>query len=399
MPNTLYERLGEPLRRFLALESAGGLAPMAAAVAGFLIDNSPLTTAYEALLNLEGALRVGTLAVEKPVFLWVNDLWMAVFFFLVAMEIKQEALDGCLADRRAVVLPAAAALGGIVLPAAIYVALNAGDARALVGWAIPTATDIAFALGVLSLLGARAPASLKVLLMTLAVLDDLAAIVIIALFYTSNLSGTSLALAAVGLAALVAMNRLGVTRVAAYVLVGMALWVCVLKSGVHATLAGVALGFAVPGKSAAGGGPAPLEALIHALHPWVAFAILPAFAFVNAGVSLAGIDASALFGGVPLGIALGLFVGKPLGVLAFIGLAVALRFARLPDDTTWPQIVGMALLCGVGFTMSLFIGGLAFAEGGAGHDGVDRLAIILGSLAAGLAGYLVLRLAGARANG
>jgi len=393
MVTTIYELISDRLKRFVALESAGGLALMVAAVAGLVIDNSPLTTVYEALLNLEGELRVGALSVEKPVFLWVNDLWMAVFFFLVAMEIKQETIDGSLSDRRMLALPAAAAVGGIAVPAAIYVAFNAGDPRAVVGWAIPTATDIAFALGVLALLGQRVPSALKVLLMTLAVIDDLAAIVIIALFYTSNLSLVSLVLAAFGIAALIALNRLGVRSVAPYVLVGIALWVCVLKSGVHATLAGVALGFAIPGKPAADGGPAPLAGLIHSLHPWVAFAILPTFAFVNAGINLSAIDLGAMFSGVPAGIALGLFVGKPLGVMLFVGLAVLLGVAALPRGTTWAQMFGVAVLCGIGFTMSLFIGGLAFAEGGAGYEGVDRLAIIAGSLASGAAGYVILRLA------
>jgi NhaA family Na+:H+ antiporter len=385
------QRLGDPLRDFIKLESAAGLVLMGAAVLGLLVQNSPLRGAYEALLGLEGEVRVGTLAVEKPVLLWVNDLWMAVFFFLVSMEIKHEALDGYLANRKGLILPAMAAVGGIVVPAAIFVAMNFGDPAALEGWAIPTATDIAFALGVLTLLGNAVPPALKMFLVTLAVLDDLAAIVIIALFYSAKLAPVSLALAGVGVAALVVMNRLGVRLVAAYVLVGIALWVCVLKSGVHATLAGVALGFAIPGGRAAGGEPAPLKPLIHALHPWVAFGILPAFAFVNSGIDLGAIDASALRNGVPAGIALGLFIGKPLGVFLMTWLTVKLGLANLPPQTKWLHILGLAVLCGIGFTMSLFIGSLAYEEAGARYAGSDRLGIIIGSIAAGIVGYGILR--------
>ena len=400
------QRIGDPLREFIKLESAAGLVLMGAAVLGLLVQNSPLRGAYEALLGLEGEVRVGTLAVEKPVLLWVNDLWMAVFFFLVSMEIKQEAIDGYLSNRKGLILPVMAAAGGIAVPAAIFVAMNWGDPAALEGWAIPTATDIAFALGVLTLLGNAVPPTLKMFLVTLAVLDDLAAIVIIALFYSAKLAPLSLALAAVGLAALVVMNRLGVRLVAAYVLVGIVLWVCVLKSGVHATLAGVALGFAIPGARAAGGEPAPLKSLIHALHPWVAFGILPAFAFVNSGIDLSAIDASTLQGGVPAGIALGLFIGKPLGVFLMTWLTVKLGLAGLPPQTKWLHILGLAVLCGIGFTMSLFIGSyraqwryeqehqrtvLAYEEAGARYAGSDRLGIIIGSIASGIVGYAILR--------
>lgn len=385
----------EYLRRFLALESAGGFAIMAAAALGLAVYNSPLRGIYDALLGLDGEIRIGALAVEKPLLLWVNDLWMAVFFFLVSMEIKHEAIDGSLSNRRDLTLPVAAAFGGILAPAVIFVAINLGDAAALGGWAIPTATDIAFALGVLTLLGRRVPAALKALLLTIAVIDDLAAIAIIAALYTANLSWLSLALALVGTAVLIALNRLGVMRVAPYVLVGAALWVFVLKSGVHATLAGVALGFAIPGKAARPGESAPLRPLIQALHPWVAFGILPAFAFVNSGIDVLGLDAGVLLGGVPLGIVLGLFIGKPLGVFLFTWLTVKLKFAALPGGTSWSQILGVAALCGIGFTMSLFIASLAFEAGGSTYAGTERLAIMLGSLGSGVAGYLILRFTGA----
>jgi Na+:H+ antiporter, NhaA family len=392
----ILQRLSHQLQDFIKLESAAGLVLMGAAVLGLLIDNSPLRDAYDALLRLEGEVRVGTLSVEKPVLLWVNDLWMAVFFFLVSMEIKQETVDGYLSDRKGLILPAMAAAGGIAVPAAVFVAMNWGDPAALEGWAIPTATDIAFALGVLALLGKAVPPALKTFLVTLAVLDDLAAIVIIALFYSVKLAPLSLALAGVGLAALLIMNRLGVRLVAAYVLVGIALWVCVLKSGVHATLAGVALGFAIPGTRSADGERAPLQPLIHALHPWVAFGILPAFAFVNSGIDLTAIDTDSLRGGVPVGIALGLFIGKPLGVFLLTWLTVKLGLADLPPQTKWPHILGLAVLCGIGFTMSLFIGSLAYEEAGARYAGSDRLGIIIGSVASGLVGYAILRRAASR---
>ncbi len=398
---TGHGQAGSLLRRLLALlhtDAGGGVVLLVAAVLGLIVANSPLNGAYAALLTLDGEVRVGTLTVEKPLLRWVNDLWMAVFFFLVSMEIKQETLDGYLADRRGLVLPAAAAAGGVAAPALIFVALNAGDANALAGWAIPTATDIAFAVGVLALLGPAMPPALKMFLLTLAVLDDLAAIVIIALFYSADLAPASLALAALGLTALFVLNRLGVRRVDVYVVVGVALWVCVLKSGVHATLAGVALGFAIPGRTR-DGGPAPLKPLIHALHPWVAFAILPAFAFVNSGIDLGAMDARALTGGVPLGIALGLFVGKPLGVFALTWLTVKFGFAPLPPQTTWRLMLGIALLCGIGFTMSLFIGSLAYEEAGAQYAGIDRFGVMVGSLASGVAGFLLLRVAGRGSSG
>ena len=385
------DRFGENIRKFIQLESSGGLVLIAATVLAMLVKNSPLSFAYQELLLLEGQVRLGGLSIQKPLLLWVNDLWMAVFFFLVGMEIKREWIEGHLSDRSQLILPAVAALGGIVAPAAIYVALNWGDAGALRGWAVPTATDIAFALGVLALLGSRVPVGLKVFLMTLAVLDDLAAIILIAVFYSTQLSIEALLLAAVAVAALIALNRSGVTRIAAYVLVGVALWIFVLKSGVHATLAGVALALAIPGKASQPGQEPPLRHLIHTLHPWVAFGILPAFAFVNAGIDFSELRWDRVLDGVPLGIGLGLLLGKQLGVFVFSWATIKFGFARLPAGATWVQLYGVSVLCGIGFTMSLFIGSLAFAEGGAGYARADRFAIVAASLLSGVIGYLILR--------
>ena len=384
-------RFGEHIRKFIALESSSGLVLMAAMVLAMVVKNSPLSQSYQALLMLEGEVRLGNFALQKPLLLWVNDLWMAVFFFLVGMEIKREWIEGYLSDRSQIALPAIGALGGIVVPAAIYVSLNWGDPTALKGWAVPTATDIAFALGVLALLGSRVPVGLKVFLMTLAVLDDLAAIILIAIFYTTQLSIGSLLLAGIAVTMLIALNRAGVTRIAAYVLVGIALWICVLKSGVHSTLAGVALAMAIPGRARHPDEVPPLRHLIHILHPWVAFGVLPAFAFVNAGIDFEELRWERLLGNVPLGIALGLLLGKQIGVFVFSWLTIRLGFARLPAQSSWLQLYGVAALCGIGFTMSLFIGSLAFAEGGAGYARADRAAIVAGSLLAGILGYLVLR--------
>ncbi|MFW2405620.1 MAG: Na+/H+ antiporter NhaA, partial [Gammaproteobacteria bacterium] len=349
----MLHQFGDNVRRFVRLESAGGIVLFAAAAAAMVVKNSPLAELYGAFLSLEGEVRLGTIAVEKPLFLWVNDGLMAIFFLLVSMEIKREILEGHLRDRQQLVLPCVGAAGGIIAPALIYVVLNWGDPFAIKGWAIPTATDAAFALGVLALLGSRVPVSLKVLLMTLAVIDDLAAIVVIALFYTSNLSVVSLSLAAVCVAILVILNRLRVTSLGAYVLTGIVLWVCVLKSGVHATLAGVAVAFAIPCIASAASGESPFRRLVTRLHPWVAFGILPLFAFVNAGIAFEEINPDNLFGSVPVGIALGLFIGKQLGVFGLVWLAIRLRFAAMPVNVSWAQLYGVAILCGIGFTMSL----------------------------------------------
>lgn len=393
---TAVSQFGENVRKFVKLESTAGLILVLSAAAAMLVKNSDYSSTYEQFLQLDGAVRVGDLLIEKPLFLWVNDLWMAVFFFLVGMEIKREVVEGHLSDRRQLVLPLAAALGGILVPAAIFLAINSADPVARQAWAIPTATDIAFALGVLALLGSRVPVALKIFLMTLAIIDDFAAIAIIALFYAGQLSPVSLSLAAAAITILILMNRLGSTSVMGYLLVGAALWVCVLKSGVHATLAGVVLAMAIPSRSMQAGQPTLLNQMIHALHPWVAFGILPAFAFVNAGIDFSQMDSSKIFDPVPVGIFLGLFLGKQFGVFAFAWIAIKLRFAQMPVGATWAQLYGVAILCGIGFTMSLFIGSLALAEGGAGYARVDRLAIISASLLSGIVGYFFLRWAPAR---
>lgn len=390
------ERFGENIRAFLRLESAGGFLLMGATVLAMFVKNSPLAELYNAFLVVPGEVRVGALAIEKPLFLWVNDGLMAVFFFLVGMEIKREAVEGYLADRSQIILPGIAAVGGMAAPALIYALLNWGNPSAMQGWAVPTATDIAFALAVLGLLGPRVPVTLKVFLMTLAILDDLGAIVVIALFYTANLSIASLGLAAIAIVILIILRRFRVVSIGPYVVVGVALWVCVLKSGVHATLAGVITAMAIPVRGETPEAEPPLRHLIHALHPWVAFGILPLFAFVNTGVSFEGFNPQRLLESVPVGIAAGLLLGKQLGVFGATWLGVKLGLARKPPGVSWAQIYGVSLLCGIGFTMSLFIGGLAFAEGGAGYARPDRLGILVGSLLSGVCGYLILRFAAKR---
>ncbi len=341
------------------------------------------------LLDLPLAVQIDGLIIKKPLLLWVDDGLMAVFFMLVGLEIKRELIEGALSRRANLVLPAVAAAGGMAAPALIYALCNWGNAQALRGWAIPTATDIAFALGVLALLGPRVPASLKLFLLAVAIIDDLGAIVIIALFYTAELSATALALAGVGVVALLALNLAGVSRRAPYMLAGIFLWVCVLKSGVHATIAGVIVGLAVPLRGA--DAPSPLASLEHDLHPWVAFGVLPLFAFANAGVRLSGIATAALLDPIQLGVALGLLLGKQLGIAGSIWVALRCGLGALPEGADWRQIYGLALLTGIGFTMSLFIGTLAFpAEA---YDVDVRIAVLAASSLSAICGYLVLRFA------
>jgi NhaA family Na+:H+ antiporter len=378
------------IREFLKLESASGLLLVAAGVAAMLAANSPFAGWYQALLEVPFGIRLGAFGLDKPLLLWINDALMAVFFLLVGLEIKREVVMGELSDWGRIALPAIAAVGGMVVPAAVYAWLNWSDPIGLRGWAIPSATDIAFALGLLSLFGRRVPLGLKVFLMTLAVLDDLGAIVVIALFYTSDLSWFALASAGFAVAALLVMNRAGVMSVAAYVLVGVLLWVCVLKSGVHATLAGVVTALFIPARNPRDPDHAPLARLEHSLHPWVAYAILPVFAFANAGVPLAGLSFSDLLAPIPLGIVLGLFVGKQVGVFGFSWLALKLGLARLPHGVTVGQIYAIAIVCGIGFTMSLFIGSLAFGDAGVAQVATYRLGILVGSLLSAAIGALVL---------
>lgn len=380
----------ERISDFLRLESAGGLLLAAAAVFALICSNTPLRVAYDELLKTPVEVRFGSFALAKPLLLWINDGLMAIFFLLIGLEVKREVIEGELSTPAQIVLPVVGGVGGMLVPALLFVITNR-HGGALNGWAIPTATDIAFALGILSLLGDRVPLSLKVFLTAVAIADDLGAIVIIALFYTADLSLSMLIFSAIPIALLVALNLLKVTRIAPYMIVGVILWVLVLKSGVHATLAGVAAAFAVPLKATDAEGHAPLHRLEHNLHPWVAFAILPIFAFANAGVSFAGITFAAFADPLTLGIAVGLFVGKSIGVCGACGALIALGAARLPDGASWPQFAGVAALCGVGFTMSLFIGSLAFE--GPEYFTPIRLGVIAGSLLSGIMGYLLLRFA------
>lgn len=377
------------VRDFMRLESTGGILLLAAAAIAMLIANSPLASLYSALLDTPVVVQVGALSIDKPLLLWVNDGLMAVFFFLIGLEIKREIMEGELSSLSQVSLPGVGALGGMVVPAAIYSWMNWGDPVALDGWAIPVATDIAFALALLSVFGKRVPTSLKVFLLTLAIFDDLAAIVIIALFYSGDLSLSALL---VGLAALIAavfMNRLGVTRTSSYILLGIVLWIAVLKSGVHATLAGVLIALCVPMRDDQG--ESPLRKLEHDLHGPVAFAILPIFAFANAGLSLSGISIDDLTHPVTFGVIAGLLIGKPVGILAFVWLAVSLKIARIPPNLNWAQLLGVAFACGIGFTMSLFIAGLAFEHGSGAYFSGDRLGILVGSILSAIAAYGVLQ--------
>jgi len=380
------------LGEFIRKESSAGITLIFVTLLALLLQNSPLSGLYSAFLHTPIEIRFGALHIDKPLYLWINDGLMALFFLLIGLEVKREIFEGHLSSPSQVVLPAIAATGGMLVPALCYTAFNQGDPSAMRGWAIPTATDIAFALGILSLLGNRVPISLKIFLMALAIIDDLGAIVIIALFYTVELSTLSIIISALALLTLFIMNRLGVVKKAAYILVGMVLWVSVLKSGVHATLAGVALAFTIPLRSTdADGNEFSLsKSMEHDLHYWVAFLILPMFAFVNAGVNLADVSLHQIGGAVPLGIFTGLFIGKQLGVFCFSLLAIKMKIARLPEHSTWMQLYGVSVLTGIGFTMSLFVDSLAFTDD-AIYQYADRLAILAASFMSGIAGYLILR--------
>ena len=382
------------MQKFLSQEWAPGIVLTAAAVVALCIANSPLRDLYAQLLTLP--LGPEALHLRKPFLLWVNDALMAVFLCLVGLEIRREVLVGELSSARRLALPLVAAVGGMALPAAIYVALNHGDATALRGWAIPSATDIAFALGVLSLIGSRAPASLKVFLTAVAIIDDLGAILIIAFFYIEALSLVMLAGAAACAVALLALNLTGVRRVPAYLAVGAVMWYCVLKSGVHPTLAGVATALAIPLKGGPPGDEPLLDRLEHALKPWVNFLILPVFAFANAGLELSGMAPSSLTHSITLGIALGLLVGKALGIYAACWGLARLGWGELPVGASQLQLLGVACLCGIGFTMSLFIGTLAFGDAGE-QTNLVKLGVMSGSIVSAAAGATILmRARGAR---
>lgn len=369
-------------------EAAGGVVLGLSAIAAMVFANTWLSGLYDRFLSTVIEVRIDTLAIEKPLLLWVNDGLMAVFFFLVGLEIKRELMDGHLSSWRQSSLPVIAAVGGMVFPAAIYLLIAMGDTTALSGWAIPSATDIAFAMGVIALFGKRVPVALKVFLLALAIIDDLGAIIIIALFYTSQLSTSVLALAALGFLVLVLFNRMGVLRTAPYIIVGTFIWVCVLKSGIHATLAGVLVALTIPLKSRNEYGQSPLLHLEHALVPYVGFFVMPLFAFANAGVPLWNLSPEDILSPVPLGIAAGLLLGKPLGILLSSFLAVRFGISRLPEGVNWGQLGGVSCLAGIGFTMSLFIGTLAFNS--PEYTNAVRIGVLMGSIASGIIGSLLL---------
>jgi len=380
------------IKEFIEKESSSGILLVFTTLLALIFSNTALAPYYESFLHVPVEIRVGALHLDKWLYHWVNDGLMAIFFLLIGLEVKREVLEGHLSSLSQIALPSFAAIGGMLVPAIIYVAFNRGDAVAMSGWAIPTATDIAFALGILLLLGNRVPISLKIFLMALAILDDLGAIVIIALFYTADLSTLSITVAASALATLMLMNYFGVAKKTAYFIVGLILWISVLKSGVHATLAGVALAFTIPLHAKGEGNKkiSPVKEIEHHLHFWVAFFILPLFAFVNAGVNFTQMSLDQMVGAVPLGIMLGLFFGKQLGVFGFSWLAIQLKWAKLPQDSNWLQLYGVSVLTGIGFTMSLFITSLAFEDDSI-FQYADKLAILIASFAAGILGYLILR--------
>ena len=378
---------------FLKMESAAGLLLMFAALVAIVCANSPLQSLYALFLDVPVEIRVGPLEIAKPLLLWINDGLMAVFFFLVGLELKRELVEGELSERKKVVLPGVGAIGGMLVPAAIYAYFNSADPVAMQGWAIPAATDIAFALGVLALLGSRVPTSIKIFLTSLAIFDDIGAIIIIAIFYTSKISLPALGIAAACIIVLLQLNRRNTTSKSPYLLVGAIMWIATLKSGVHATLAGVIVAMFIPMRSKQDPSISPLKSLEEDLHSIVAFFVLPVFAFANAGINLQGVGMAQVMHAVPTGIAAGLFVGKQVGIFGLCWLAVKLGLASLPRGVNWPALYGTAALCGIGFTMSLFIGSLAFEETGVNLLFDERLGIIIGSLASAILGYVVLRFA------
>jgi Na+:H+ antiporter, NhaA family len=384
-------KISLPEFKFLQHEAAGGVVLFIAAVLALAVANSPIASLYNTLLETRVTAGSAPLVLSKTVLHWINDGLMAVFFFLIGLEIKREFLAGALSSAKSAALPAIAALGGMLVPAAIYAAINWDNPVTLRGWAIPAATDIAFAVGVLALLGKRIPPALKVFVLALAIIDDLGAIIVIALFYATDLSYTAISLAAAGTLVLFALNRQNVPYAWAYLIVGLFVWLCVLKSGVHATLAGVVTALAIPLAAGKAGQEGPLEKLEHTLGPWVSFGILPLFAFANAGVSLAGLSLADLAAPVPLGITLGLFLGKPLGIYAFARTAISSGVAVMPRGTNSMQLFGASALAGIGFTMSLFIGMLAFTD--PAFSSHVKLGVLTGSILSGLTGFGILYMA------
>lgn len=372
-------------------EKLGGLLLIGAAITALLIANSPAHGLYESILSTSVKVLVGDFGIDKPLLLWINDGLMVLFFFLVGLEIKREFLEGTLSNRQEAALPVAGAIGGILIPALIYAFINQHDEVAINGWAIPAATDIAFVVGILALLGSRVPVSLKIFVLALAIIDDIGAIIIIAMFYTENLSMASLAMASAATLGLVVLNRKQVTNISPYMLIGFVLWISVLKSGVHATLAGVLLAMFIPMRDDNAPGKSPVRDLEDAIHPSVVFGVIPIFAFANAGVSFSGLTWDAAFGTVPLGIALGLFLGKQLGVFAFCWTAIKLGWAKKPQGASWMQLYAVGILTGVGFTMSLFIGTLALDPVAYATD--LRIGVLGGSLLSAAVGISMLMLA------
>jgi NhaA family Na+:H+ antiporter len=390
-PTNATDTVISAVRDFLKLESASGILLIGAMALAMIMNNTFLDDLYQAFIKTPISVQIGALIIDKPLLLWINDGLMALFFFTVGLELKREILEGELSRMSQVALPLAGAIGGMLMPALIYAGLNLHDPKLLSGWAIPAATDIAFALGILMLLGKRVPNSLKIFLITLAVFDDVGAIIIIALFYTHELSYVSLIVAACSILVLVIMNLMNVTRIAAYTIVGLILWVSVLKSGVHATLATVIMAFTIPLRTKMPSQRSPLHQLENDLHPMVAYFVLPVFAFANAGINLGHLTLESVTHPVPIGIALGLFVGKQLGVFSFAWLAIKIGIATKSKDISWLSLYGVAILCGVGFTMSLFIGTLAFNQGDLPANIDERLGILLGSLLSAVGGYFLLR--------
>lgn len=376
--------------QFLKLESNGGIALFISAVLALIIDNTPLSAYYKAFFNLPLSIQLGHLKLSNPLLFWINNGLMTVFFLLVGLEIKREMFDGKFNSLSKVSLPVMAALGGMIAPPLIYIAFNYGNTTFSQGWAIPTATDIAFSLGILSFLGNRLPISLKLFLTALAIFDDIGAIVIISIFYTNHISLVLLLSSSLLLGLLFLLNRLGVTTITAYILVGIVLWVCVLKSGVHAALAGIALAFAIPIRDRENPQVLPLRNLERKLHLWVAFGVLPIFAFANAGISFSRMDLKNLFSSVTLGIACGLFFGKQIGIWSACWLSIKSGLVHMPCGGNWRSLYGISLVAGVGFTMSLFIGSIAFSAIGQYYPAMVRLGVIIGSFFSGILGYLIL---------
>lgn len=378
------------IKDFSKSDSASGILLILAAILAIIFANSPLSQYYEHLIDLPMSFKLGTFELSKPILLWVNDGLMAIFFLLIGLELKRELMEGELSEKSKVLFPFVGAIGGMLFPALIYTALNYQNSQAMNGWAIPAATDIAFALGILALLGKRVPLSLKIFLTSLAIFDDIGAIIIIAFFYTSKISFISLLVAAICLAVLMLMNLNHVVKRTPYFIVGIVMWTAVLKSGVHATLAGIALAFFIPLNNENDDRRSPLKTLEHELHALVAFFILPIFAFCNSGIDLSKVEMAHLTHPVTLGIALGLFFGNQIGVFGLCYLTIKMKLAKLPDQCSWLSLYGVACLCGVGFTMSLFIGSLAFEETGVNTLFDERIGIFIGSVLSGIVGYLIL---------